>query len=107
MLGDDDRETNDKRPFVVASTLTFIGSVTPIVFQGGIPVFVDCDRSSWNMDPELLAEELRVDFQNILTQSGEFHPGIRPAKETSLVPFVFIFLEQKMLLPSRMCYNLY
>ena len=43
---------------VIASTLTFIGSVTPIVFQGGIPVFVDCDRSSWNMDPDLLEEEL-------------------------------------------------
>jgi len=43
---------------VIASTLTFIGSVTPIVFQEGIPVFVDCDRSSWNMDPDLLEEEL-------------------------------------------------
>jgi dTDP-4-amino-4,6-dideoxygalactose transaminase len=43
---------------VIASTLTFIGSVTPIVFQGAIPVFVDCDRSSWNMDPDLLEEEL-------------------------------------------------
>ena len=45
---------------VIASTLTFIGSVTPIVFQGGIPVFVDCDRVSWNMDPELLAGELEA-----------------------------------------------
>ena len=53
---------------MIASALTFIGSVTPIMFQGGIPVFVDCDRISWNMDPDLLAEELRVDFQNILTQ---------------------------------------
>jgi len=44
---------------VIASTLTFIGSVTPIVFQGPIPGFIDCDRSSWNMDPELLAEELK------------------------------------------------
>jgi len=44
--------------YVLASTLTFIGSVTPIVFQGGIPVFVDCDRNSWNMDPDLLEEEL-------------------------------------------------
>jgi dTDP-4-amino-4,6-dideoxygalactose transaminase len=43
---------------VVASTLTFIGSVTPIVFQGGIPVFIDSDRTSWNMDPGLLADEL-------------------------------------------------
>ena len=53
---------------VIASTSTFIGSVTPIVFQGGIPVFVDSDKTSWNMDTDLLAEELRVDFQNILTQ---------------------------------------
>jgi len=43
---------------VFASTLTFIGSVTPIVFQGSTPVFIDCDRESWNMDTNLLAEEL-------------------------------------------------
>ncbi len=43
---------------VIASTLTFTGSVTPIVFQGARPVFVDCDRETWNMDPDLLAEEL-------------------------------------------------
>ncbi len=43
---------------VVASTLTFIGSVTPVTFQGATPVFIDADRASWNMDPELLAEEL-------------------------------------------------
>jgi len=43
---------------VIASTLTFIGSVTPIVFQGATPVFIDCDRESWNMNPGLLEEEL-------------------------------------------------
>jgi dTDP-4-amino-4,6-dideoxygalactose transaminase len=43
---------------VVASTLTFIGSVTPIVFQGAAPVLIDADRVSWNMDPALLAAEL-------------------------------------------------
>ena len=45
---------------VVASTLTFIGSVSPITFLGGTPVFIDADRETWNMDPELLAEELSV-----------------------------------------------
>ncbi len=45
---------------VIASSLTFIGSVTPVVFQGANLVFVDCDRSSWNMAPELLAEELEA-----------------------------------------------
>ena len=43
---------------VFASSLTFIGSVTPIVFEGATPVFIDCDRTSWNMDPGLLEEEL-------------------------------------------------
>ena len=43
---------------VIASSLTFIGSVTPVIFQGADLVFVDCDRSSWNMDPELLKEAL-------------------------------------------------
>ena len=43
---------------VVASTLTFIGSVTPVIFQGAAPVFVDCDEASWNMDPSLLEQAL-------------------------------------------------
>lgn len=45
---------------VIASTLTFIGSVTPIVFQGATPVFVDADRATWNMDPDLLDQEIKV-----------------------------------------------
>lgn len=43
---------------VLVSTLTFSASVNPIVYQGARPVFVDSERSSWNMDPGLLAEEL-------------------------------------------------
>ncbi len=43
---------------VFASSLTFIGSVTPIIFQGAVPVFIDSNFTSWNMNPELLREEL-------------------------------------------------
>jgi len=43
---------------VFVSDLTFIGSVTPALFQGATPVFIDSDRSTWNMDPRLLSEEL-------------------------------------------------
>lgn len=43
---------------VIASSLTFIGSVSPVIFQGATPVFIDSDRISWNMDTDLLAEEL-------------------------------------------------
>jgi len=43
---------------VFVSDHTFIGSVTPALFEGAWPVFIDSDRSTWDMDPELLAEEL-------------------------------------------------
>ena len=43
---------------VLASTLTFIGSVTPVTFENATPVFIDCDSASWNMDPELLEQAL-------------------------------------------------
>ena len=43
---------------VLASTLTFIGSVSSAAFLGATPVFIDSDQATWNMDPDLLAEEL-------------------------------------------------
>jgi pyridoxal phosphate-dependent aminotransferase EpsN len=46
---------------VLVSTLTFIASASPVVYLGGTPFFVDSERRSWNMDPELLAEVLESD----------------------------------------------
>jgi pyridoxal phosphate-dependent aminotransferase EpsN len=43
---------------VICSSLTFAASANPIVYEGARPVFVDSDRSSWNMDPDLLEETL-------------------------------------------------
>ena len=43
---------------VYASTLTFIGSVSPITYCGAIPVFIDADKGTWNMDPDLLSQEI-------------------------------------------------
>jgi pyridoxal phosphate-dependent aminotransferase EpsN len=43
---------------VMVSTLTFVASVNPIVYLGATPVFIDSERTSWNMDPALLAEAL-------------------------------------------------
>ena len=40
---------------VLCSDFTFAASANAIVYQGGVPVFVDSDATSWNMDPELLA----------------------------------------------------
>ncbi|QJB55855.1 aminotransferase class I/II-fold pyridoxal phosphate-dependent enzyme [Pseudodesulfovibrio sp. zrk46] len=41
---------------VIASTLTFIGSISPATFLGAELHFVDCDRDTWNMDPVLLQQ---------------------------------------------------
>lgn len=43
---------------VFCSTLTFVATANPILYLGGIPVFIDSDRSSWNMDPNLLQDAL-------------------------------------------------
>jgi len=45
---------------VLCSTLTFVASANPIVYQGAAPVFVDSEPASWNMDPALLAAELHA-----------------------------------------------
>ena len=44
---------------VVVQSLTLIGSVSPILFQGAKPVFVDSDTSSWNINSEILETVLR------------------------------------------------
>ena len=43
---------------VVCSDLTFASTVNAIVYCGARPVFIDSNRSTWNMDPQLLADEL-------------------------------------------------
>ena len=43
---------------VLCSTFTFSASANPIAYEGGHPVFIDSEKTSWNMDPALLAEEL-------------------------------------------------
>jgi dTDP-4-amino-4,6-dideoxygalactose transaminase len=43
---------------VMVSTLTFAASVNPIVYLGAKPVFVDSERASWNVDPEVLTDAI-------------------------------------------------
>lgn len=45
--------------FVLASSMTFIGSVSPITFQHAQPIFVDSELDSWNLDPALLEEAIK------------------------------------------------
>jgi dTDP-4-amino-4,6-dideoxygalactose transaminase/CelD/BcsL family acetyltransferase involved in cellulose biosynthesis len=43
---------------VICPTLTFAASANPILYEGGTPVFIDSEETTWNMDPTLLGEEL-------------------------------------------------
>jgi len=36
---------------VICQSMTFSASANPIVYQGALPVFVDSERDTWNMDP--------------------------------------------------------
>ena len=44
---------------VLCPTLTFSATANAIAYTGARPVFIDCDRTTWNLDPDLLEEELR------------------------------------------------
>lgn len=39
---------------VISSSFTFSATVNPIVYQGALPILIDCETRTWNMDPELL-----------------------------------------------------
>ena len=39
---------------VFCSDLTFAATVNPVVYEGGIPVFIDSEMDTWNMDPKAL-----------------------------------------------------
>lgn len=43
---------------IFVSTLTFIASANPILYERAIPVFVDAEEATWNLDPALVVEEL-------------------------------------------------
>lgn len=43
---------------VIVPTLTFAATANPVTYLGAKPVFLDAERSTWNLDPALLEEEL-------------------------------------------------
>ena len=45
---------------VFCSDMTFDATVTPIVYEGGIPVFIDTEYDTWNMDPAALEKAFEL-----------------------------------------------
>ena len=44
---------------VIVQSFTFCASSHPITYLGATPVFVDSERETWNMDPELMEEAIK------------------------------------------------
>lgn len=62
---------------VFCSDMTFAATVNPIVYEGGIPVFIDTEYDTWNMDPAALekAFELYPDVKTVVTAHLYGTPG--------------------------------
>ena len=50
-------KTGDK---VFCSDMTFSATVNPIVYEGGVPVFIDTEYDTWNMDPVALDKAFEI-----------------------------------------------
>lgn len=44
---------------VIVQSFTFCASSHPVTYLGAIPVFVDSEKETWNMSPELLEEAIK------------------------------------------------
>ena len=45
---------------VFCSDVTFGATVNPVVYEGGIPVFIDSEYETWNMDPAALEKAFEI-----------------------------------------------
>ena len=45
---------------VFCSDMTFDATLNPVVYEGGIPVFIDTERDTWNMDPIALEKAFEI-----------------------------------------------
>ena len=62
---------------VFCSDMTFDATLNPVVYEGGIPVFIDTEESSWNMDPVALekAFEMYPDVKLVVCAELYGFPG--------------------------------
>ena len=45
---------------VFCSDMTFAATVNPVVYEGGIPIFIDTEYDTWNMDPIALEKAFEI-----------------------------------------------
>ena len=62
---------------VFCSDMTFDATLNPVVYEGGIPVFIDTEAESWDMDPVALekAFEMYPDVELVVCAELYGFPG--------------------------------
>lgn len=62
---------------VFCSDMTFDATVNPVVYEGGVPIFIDTEYDTWNMDPVALdkAFELYPEVQVVVVAHLYGTPG--------------------------------
>jgi sugar O-acyltransferase (sialic acid O-acetyltransferase NeuD family) len=76
---------------VATSTLTFAASANAIRYVGASPVFIDSENRTWNLDPDLLAEELEAAVRrgrpvkavlavDVLGQCADYEPILKTCR---------------------------
>lgn len=45
---------------IFVSDLTFAATVNPVVYEGGVPIFIDTEYDTWNMDPVALEKAFEL-----------------------------------------------
>jgi pyridoxal phosphate-dependent aminotransferase EpsN len=83
---------------VLCSTLTFSGSCNPILYEGAVPVFIDSEPETWNMDPlkleqaicELKAQGIRCKAAIVVDLYGQSadYGRIVPILEREGIPLI-------------------
>ena len=59
------------------SDMTFDATVNPVVYEGGVPVFIDTEYDTWNMDPVVLEKAFTMypDVKVVVTAHLYGTPG--------------------------------
>ena len=60
---------------VIVPSLTFIATANAVTYTGAVPVFVDSDPETWNIDPNLIEEAINVNTKAIIAVHLYGHPA--------------------------------
>lgn len=79
--------------FVICQSFTFSASANPIAYQGAIPVFVDSESDTWNMNPEYLEKAIKACLSGEVSYKGQKMPAAMPK---AIIPVHLYGMPSKM-----------